>query len=62
MRGKVQAVVWFQAAGCTGCSISLMNSTYPHIQNLLLDEIVPGVGIALQFHVTLMGPTGRTAL
>jgi len=55
-------VVWFQAAGCTGCSVSLMNAAYPDIKNLLLDEIVPGKGIALVFHATLMGPTGRPAL
>lgn len=62
MKGKAQAVVWFQAAGCTGCSISLMNAEYPDIKRLLLDEIVPGKGIALRFHATLMGPFGRPAL
>lgn len=62
MRGEARTVVWFQAAGCTGCSISLMNATYPDIKNLLLDEIVPGKGIGLVFHATLMGPTGRPAL
>ena len=59
---KGQKVVWFQAAGCTGCSISLMNSSYPDLVNLLLDELVPGKGITLLFHATLMGPTGRPAL
>ncbi len=57
-----QKVVWFQAAGCTGCSVSLMNAAYPDIKNLLLDELVPGKGISLLFHATLMGPTGRPAL
>ncbi len=56
------AVVWFQAAGCTGCSISLLNSDYPGIKNLLLDEVVPGKSIGLRFHLTLMGPTGQPAL
>lgn len=55
-------VVWFQAAGCTGCSISLLNADYPGIKNLLLDEVVPGRSIALRFHLTLMGPTGQPAL
>ncbi len=55
-------VVWFQAAGCTGCSMSLMNAQYPHLTHLLLDEVVPGKPIALAFHATLMGPTGEPAL
>lgn len=59
---STRTVVWLQAAGCTGCSVSLMNADYPDIKNLLLDEIVPGKGIGLVFHPTLMGPTGRPAL
>lgn len=55
-------VVWFQAAGCTGCSVSLLNADYPHIKNLLLDELVPGKTLALLFHATLMGPAGQPAL
>ncbi|MGC9018903.1 MAG: hydrogenase small subunit [Candidatus Bipolaricaulaceae bacterium] len=55
-------VVWFQAAGCTGCSISLLNADYPGVKNLLLDEIVPGKTLALRFHLTIMGPTGQPAL
>lgn len=39
-----------------------MNADYPHIKNLLLDEVVPGKAIALRFHATLMGLTGRPAL
>ena len=55
-------VIWFQAAGCTGCAISVMNAEYPNIGNLLLDELVPGKGLAFRFQATLMGPTGRPAL
>lgn len=61
-KSRTRSVIWFQGAGCTGCSISLMNSEYPDIQNLLLDELVPGTGLAFRFHATLMGPTGRPAL
>lgn len=60
--GERTTVVWFQAAGCTGCSISLLNADYPSIKNLLLDEVVPGKALALRFHLTLMGPTGQPAL
>ena len=55
-------VIWLQAAGCTGCAISVMNAEYPDIGNLLLDELVPGKGLAFRFQATLMGPTGRPAL
>ena len=56
------SVVWLQAAGCTGCSMSLMNAHYPHLTNLLLDELVPGKALALVFHATLMGPFAQPAL
>ncbi len=61
-QGQRLPVVWLQAAGCTGCSMSLMNAQYPHLANLLLDEVVPGKPIALAFHATLMGPMGEPAL
>ncbi len=56
------SLVWLQAAGCTGCSVSLLNTDYPHIKNLLLDEVVPGKALGLLFHGTLMGATGQLAL
>ncbi len=59
---SAQPVLWLQAAGCTGCSISLMNAEYPDIKNLILDELVPGKALSLKFHATLMGRTGRAAL
>lgn len=62
VRGNGVPVVWFQAAGCTGCSVSLLNADYPHLQNLLLDELVPGKALALLFHGTLMGAFGKPAL
>ncbi len=61
-RTSTLPVIWFQAAGCTGCSISLMNADYPDIQNLILDEIVPGQALSMLFHATLMGRTGRASL
>ena len=38
-------LVWLAASGCTGCSVSLLNSASPSIKNVLVDEIVPGVHI-----------------
>ncbi len=42
--------------------MSLLNTDYPHIKNLLLDEVVPGKALGLLFHGTLMGATGQLAL
>ena len=59
---EVNPVIWIQGAACTGCAISLMNSPYPKLKNLLLDELVPGKSIGLKFMATLMGGTGEMAL
>lgn len=59
---EVNPVIWVQGAACTGCAISLMNSPYPRLKNLLLDELVPGKSIGLKFMATLMGGTGKLAL
>ncbi|MBE0478366.1 hydrogenase small subunit [Candidatus Aerophobetes bacterium] len=62
MQVKEQEVIWLQGAGCTGCSVSLMNSVSPNIKNLLLDEIVPGKHINLLFHPTLMAGSGDLSI
>ncbi|MCD6257127.1 hydrogenase small subunit [Candidatus Aerophobetes bacterium] len=62
MQVREQPVIWLQGAGCSGCSISLMNSVSPSIRNLLLDEIVPGQHINLLFHPTLMAASGELAI
>jgi len=54
MAVKILPVVWLQGAGCTGCSVSVLNAVSPKIQNLLLDEIVPGQQLSLLFHATIM--------
>lgn len=62
METKRQPVIWLQGAGCTGCSISIMNSVSPSIKNLLLDEVVPGSFLQLVFHPTLMAATGEASI
>lgn len=62
MQVKEQPVIWLQGAGCSGCSVSLMNSVSPNLRNLLLDEIVPGKHINLLFHPTLMAASGEVAI
>ncbi|NOZ64819.1 MAG: hydrogenase small subunit [Caldiserica bacterium] len=52
-------VVWFQGAGCTGCSVSLLNSASLKFKDILLDEIVPGKKLNLRFHPTVMAGQGE---
>ena len=55
-------LVWLAGAACTGCSVSLLNSTSPRIKNVLIDEIVPGVHINLRFHQTIMAGAGEQVI
>lgn len=59
---KEYQVVWIQGAGCTGCSVSVLNSTSPKIKNLLLDELVPGSSIEIIFQPTIMAGSGEPAI
>ena len=52
-------VVWLQCAGCTGCSVSVLNTSHPSIKNVLIDELIPGKHINLRFHPTIMAGTGE---
>ncbi|MCP4115206.1 MAG: hydrogenase small subunit [Desulfobacteraceae bacterium] len=49
-------VLWVQGQGCTGCSVSLLNSVEPSIANVLLDVI------SLEYHPTVMACEGEDAL
>jgi len=53
---KRHPVLWIQGQGCTGCSVSLLNSVDPSIADVLLKVI------SLQFHPTVMASEGETAL
>src|SRR3990170_7568098 len=55
-------VVWLQAATCTGCSVSVLNSVSPTIKNLLIDEVIPGKHINLRFHATVMAGAGEVVI
>ena len=59
---KEYPAVWLQAAGCTGCSVSVLNATNPSIKNLLIDEVIPGHHINLRFHPTVMAGAGAPAI
>jgi len=62
MVSRKYPIVWIQGAGCTGCSISVLNSVSPRIQNLLLDELVPGHRLNLLFHATIMAGQGEPVI
>ena len=48
-------VLWIQGAGCTGCSVSVLNTTHPSITEVLLKII------SLKFHQTVMASSGEKA-
>jgi quinone-reactive Ni/Fe-hydrogenase small subunit len=48
-------VVWLQLAECTGCSEALLRSSYPNVDDILLDTI------SLEYHETLMAAAGYQA-
>ncbi|MFC2056302.1 hydrogenase small subunit [Chloroflexota bacterium] len=51
-------VIWLQGAGCTGCSVSVLNSVSPNIKNVLIDEVIPGKHVNLRFHPNVMAGAG----
>ncbi len=55
-------VIWLQAGTCTGCSVSVLNSVSPTIQDILLDQVVPGKHLSLVFHATVMAGQGDQAV
>ncbi|WP_027185048.1 NiFeSe hydrogenase small subunit [Desulfovibrio inopinatus] len=48
-------VVWIQGQGCTGCSVSLLNSLNPSIADVVLKVI------SLEYHPTVMDAEGGVA-
>lgn len=48
-------VVWLHLAECTGCSEALLRSSYPNIDDILLETI------SLEYHETLMAAAGYQA-
>ncbi len=48
-------VVWLHFSECTGCSEALLRSSYPNVDDILLDTI------SLEYHETLMAAAGHQA-
>ena len=59
---KEVPVIWMAASACTGCSISLLNSGSPKIENILFEEIIPGIHVNLRYHETLMAGAGEQVI
>ncbi len=59
---KELPVIYLQAAACSGCAVSMLNSASPTIKNILIDQITPGVHINLKFHPVIMAAAGDLAL
>ncbi len=53
---ETHPVLWIQGQGCTGCSVSLLNSVEPTIADVLLKVI------SLQFHPTIEAAEGELAM
>jgi hydrogenase small subunit len=54
-RGKKPSVIWLQFQECTGCTESLLRSSHPAIDDLILDLI------SLDYHETLFAAAGHQA-
>ena len=54
--------IWVAGAACSGCSVSLLNTINPSIQNVLVDPVLPGKHVSLRFHATVMAGQGEPAL
>jgi len=48
-------IIWLHFAECTGCSESLLRSSYPNVDDILLETI------SLEYHETLMAAAGDQA-
>jgi len=59
---KETPVIWLAAGACSGCSVSLLNSLSPRIQDVLLDEVLPGHHVEMAFHPTVMAASGDLAM
>jgi hydrogenase small subunit len=52
-------LIWMQASACSGCSVSVINTIHPSIKNVILDQILPGHQLHLNYHSTLMAAAGH---
>ena len=58
---KEYPLIWMQDSACSGCSVSVINTIHPSIKNVILDQILPGHQLSLNYHSTLMAATGSAS-
>ncbi|MGQ9916233.1 MAG: hypothetical protein ACUVS7_02335 [Bryobacteraceae bacterium] len=56
---KEYPLIWMQNSACNGCSVSVIDTIHPSIKNVVLDQILPGHQLFLNYHSTLMAAAGR---
>jgi hydrogenase small subunit len=62
LKSEEYPVLWLQGGGCSGCSVSLLNSVSPNARNILVDEVIPGKHLNVRFHPTVMAGQGDPAV
>jgi hydrogenase small subunit len=55
-------VIWYQASACSGCVVAVLNGAAPTVQDLIVDQLVPGHHVSLRFQPTVMAGQGDLAL
>lgn len=55
-------IIWLEGQGCTGCTISLTNSSAPAIADVLVGVIEAVADVNLVFHPAVMPPWGDKAI
>ncbi len=55
-------VIWMATGACSGCSVALLNTASPTIQEVLLGQVLPGKHLSLAFHSTVMAAAGDQAM
>ena len=59
---KDYPIIWLQASTCSGCSVSVINTIHPSIKNVILEQVLPGHRLILNYHGTLMAATGALSI
>jgi hydrogenase small subunit len=54
--------VYIAGSACSGCSVSLINTINPSVQNLFVDPVIPGKHVSLRFHATVMAGQGEPVM
>jgi hydrogenase small subunit len=55
-------VLFLQGGSCTGCSVSLLNTVSPTIQDVVLGEILPGTALSVLWHPNVSATQGEHAM